>query len=125
MEAFYTCYSLNTLWANKQSANRLTTSLPDRFALRFLSSASRSLARLFMGYSITGSKTIQPKQAKPNIRHKIAAAQLKIMTYFFLGYLRMAVHDKPRNRFIASWSCERSFVFVKPVGNIRGNEQWC
>ena len=49
---------------------------------------------------------------------------LKI-THFFLGYLWVVVHDKPRDRFITPGGCERSFVFVKPVGNIRGYEQWC
>ena len=44
-------------------------------------------------------------------------------TYFFLCYFRMIVHDKPRDGFIASGSCKRSLVFVKPVSNIRGNEQ--
>ena len=45
-------------------------------------------------------------------------------TYFGLCYLRMIVHNKPRDRLITSGSCKRSLVFVKPVSNIRGNEQW-
>lgn len=35
----------------------------------------------------------------------------------------MIVHDKPRDWFITSGRCNRSFVFIKPVCNIRGNKK--